>query len=632
MIALNQLVAKLYSIKIEYIALPITIVLFLYMLHLKYYNYILLVAAMPIGVSLFIILNRSEKREKETKALTSGVHHSARKIRVLNILFFIFYGLSFFTLLHAFYAKPIMYFIFISLCAGAIATEIFFVNTKTGATVNLIKSYILGLNLFLSNQILFPYGIGHGDSQYHLGTLVLPLTSTGHSIGIAAEYEYFPGHQILVAMNSIITSIDPKMMYYCLAGFFMSVMILFAFIIGSKFISLRVGLFCSLIYISCDQLLCHASYASQPSYSLPLAMMIFVVACYLGQTGPENRSTGFIVLFYILATVLIFTHHHSAILVFIMLICILIAELIKKIEEPDHQLMIPKVVVFFFVAFLTQWMYYSNRMPQLVRYLKMFYDAIFIIETSASSYTHQIYEISFPAKVIVLNTMGSAILILLATIGVLYFFKRHSFFKNAVMIVSVAILLLIGIGVLFKAEGLLPHRTFAFLQEWGLVFLAAGGVSYLIGESVVKYNRAILALALIVSFVFFSTFSLTAGVNTSPLLDSYAYERLYVTPFDRYSSQWTGKNIVSNSTIIGWGPNFPLIETETVKFRIDTEKITNRSFIRFSRFDFKPGFHYGRSDKMFGKFEEKELWSFDKYNRYYDNGMTYVFYKGKALG
>jgi hypothetical protein len=620
MMALNQLVAKLYRIKIEYIALPISIALFFLILHLKYFNYILLVAAIPAGTIIYIVLNKRDEVER-------GYIEETHIKKILDIVFIIFYTLSFVSLLYAFYEKPIFYFIFVALCGGAIATEILFVkNTRINSSI--AKIFMLCLILFLSDQLIFPYGVGGPDAIVHLSRLVFPLVNTGHSIGIASEYEYFPGHHIFVAITSLIASIDPEIVYYGLGGFAMSLGVLFSFLIGKKLMDDdRVGLMASLLYISCDRILFHASYPTQSTYSLVLVLILFYTCIFTVYNNKEH--IGYLIAFLMLSTAIIFTHHHTSMLVLIMLLSLLIAETFKRIEDPGHNLRAANLSLFFFVALFSHWIYYSHRMTSLEKYLKLFYDALFL-ESGGGG--HAVYSISFSPAITFFNTISSALLILVATIGVLYLYKRHFFFENASVIISIILLLLIGIGTVFSVAGLLPHRTYAFLQMLGLIYVGAVGLCYM-----AKKLKKILIFLLIFSLIFFSAISITAESNASPLLNYSPYYKLYDTPYDRFSDYWLGgkiedgmkiyksRSIKSHSNLkYEWLP----ILVEGDELQIDEGTINRSSFILFSKFDFKPGFRGVGGESFFGRLEEDKT-SFEGYNKYYDIGMIIVYYKGE---
>jgi len=621
----NELMAKsldkFYSIKIEYKALPFLILVFLFILHLRYFSYIFMVLAAIIGVLLFITFVKREKKKEEIEVFEPLEIRNRSVVKyVLNILFFVFYGLSFLALLQGFYTKTIWYYIFISLCAGLVATEILIVKTKTEGTINLIKTFLLGLNVFLSNQIVFPFGIGMPDAGYHIREMILPIVKTGY-IPPDSSYSSFPGHHILAAMNSLIMSVDPGMMYFYLGGIVMSAGILFVFLLGRKFIGLRVGLLAALIYTGCDRLIVFASHPCQMSFTLPLGIMIIAIILYMCPTG----KPGFGVLFPILVTSLIFTHHYSPMVVSIVIVSILIAEIVQHIKSPSQSWKIPTLFLLFIIILFSHWMYISNMFGGFVGIIQA-YNTAFSSETSIM--TPMIYD-TLPIKTIFLNTLGSNVLMMLSVMGFLYFFRCASFFKNVVMISSITILLLVSVGIVINEVFLLPQRLYPFLQELGLVFLASTAILHLFKSDGAKYIKPFIAVTLIVCFVFFSSASTISGFETSPFVGNQAYDKMYRTPHESYSEQWVEAHISNNSTAYK-STELPL----TGESSIDHQNITEDSWIVFSKFYFKAGLpsrrvpgtghHFGGETRI--KFDEEELYLLDEYNQYYDNGMVDLYY------
>jgi len=112
-----------HKIKLEYIALPLFIAITLFIYHQRYFSYIFMVIAAAIGVLLFIVFNRYFTKEEIDASFELPDNESHTLRLITSILFFIFYGLSFLTLLQGFYTKTIWYYVLISLCVGIIASN-----------------------------------------------------------------------------------------------------------------------------------------------------------------------------------------------------------------------------------------------------------------------------------------------------------------------------------------------------------------------------------------------------------------------------------------------------------------------------------------------------------------------------
>lgn len=620
----------LKKIKLEYIALPIFVAISLLFYHQRYFSYIFLAISAVIGVLLFIVFNKYFTKEEMDASfeLPDDKSHTLRLVTAT--LFFVFYGLSFLTLLQGFYTKTIWYYVFISLCVGVIATEILFVKTKTHGSSNLIKSVLLILNITLSNQILFPYGIGEPDSGFQIYSMVTPIFNTGY-VPLGYVYSNFPGHNIFIAMNSLIMGTDPRMTYFCIGSLVMSVVgLLFVFLIGRKFVNLKFGLFAALLYACADYLILWASHPCQMTFTYPLTLMIFAVVLYIY----KERDWRFLAFFPILVTTMVFTHHFSAMVVFIILLSLAFVEIFQRVKIPDYKFISPVLVQIYVVILFTQWIYYSNLMGKFGAITDAYKDAFTAEAATTTSVMTETYYDTLPIKTLLLNEIGTSILILLAVVGFLYFFKHRSFFKNVVMASAITFIILISIGVIIKVPYLLPHRLYAFLQEFAFVFLASAVIIWILSNAKnIKSVKPALVIGVIMCLSFFSLSSTIAGFETSPLVGDQAYWKIYETHYDRYSSEWiqayipNGSNITSRPPIkAGYKPN---------AYIIDAANITDDYFIRFSKFDITIGFsygyvvtgtsHIGRSNWI--KLDKNAGYLLDEYDRYYDNGMVNMYYK-----
>ena len=629
------------KVKLEYLALPLFIGISLFVYQQKYFSYIFMVIAATVGVLLFIVFNKYfTKEEKDISfELADDKSHTLRF--VTSILFFIFFGLSFLTLLQGFYTKTVWYYVFISLCVGVIATEILFVKTKTQGTLNLIKSLLLVLNITLSNQILFPYGIGCPDSGYHISSLVVPIINHGTLSAGSGTYVNFPGHHIFIAMNSLTMGTDPRMTYLCIGSLVMSVVGLsFVFLIGRRFVNMKFGLLVALLYTCCDYLIMQASHPSQSTFTLPLAVIILTIILYIY----KERDWRFGAFYPILVTTMVFTHHYSAMIVLILLSSLMVVEIFQRIKESDYKFRFPGLVQIYVVILFTQWMYYSHLMGTFVGIIKAYRNAV--TQDIATSVMSQTLYDQLPVSTLFLNTLGASILLMLSVIGFLYFFKHRSFFKNIVMMLATIILVLISIGVVLVLDWLLPHRLYLFLEAFVLIFLASAAILWVLNNAKdIKSVKPALVIGVIICLFFFSVASTIAGFETSPLKGDQAYWKLYATPYERYSGKWANTYIPINTSVnvshsfICYYPcsnisfsKLPLLSLSAKNTTIDYKNVTKGSYILFSKFDIIAGFyaeHIGSHIGLtrYGKLDEKEIYLLNRYNKHYDNGMVSIYYK-----
>jgi len=636
------------KIKLEYIALPLFIAISLFIYHQRYFSYIFMVIAAAIGSLLFIIFDRYFTKEEMDASfeLPDDKSHTLRLIA--SILFFIFFGLSFLTLLQGFYTKTVWYYVFISLCAGVITTEILLVKTRTQGMINLTKSFLLVLNITLSNQILFPYGISLPDLGYHLHIL-FPIVNNGY-VPHVSGYEYFPAHHILAAVNILICGSDPKMTYLYLGGFAICLGMLFVFLIGREFVNLKFGLFAALIYICLDYLIMYGLHPVHQAYNYSLSIMLFAVILYVY----KKRDPRFIAFYPILVTTMVFAHHYSAMIILIVRSFVGILEAYKSAFAKGAESLI-----------------------------------------TATAYDQ------LPIKTLFLNTLGSSILIILSVIGFLYFFKKRSFFNRAIMMTTITLAILLGIGVVLTVQWLLPDRIYPFLQLFGLVFLGSAGIMWISGNVNLKENRfkIVPVIVLIMCMSFFSLSSTIAGFETSLFVDEHtAYSKLYGSPQETYFGQWKASHIENkylfgmdigleeelNRRRIGLSgelkkefesrgfalPERPDVRTDkdyqwtiidrkgnrpwyvvikekgglnvynitkitdrvpiTRDGSIDVQNVSENSFVILNRFYLRTGFAIGIGGHLgqyeFIRIKDDEVYKLERYDRYYDNGMINLLY------
>jgi len=629
-------------IKLEHIIFLLLVAVSLVVYSLGYFEYLLLSISAAIGALLFIIFRRvftNNALTLNTPRLSEGQQHNLRLI--LSILFFICYGLSFLALTHGFYTKTALYYISIALCAGFIAADILLVNTGTQGTLNLLKSFLLVLNITLTNQIIFPYGIGLPDSNYHIFDIVIPIINDGH-VPLGYSYSSFPGHHILVAANSLISGIDPRILYYCLGGFVISLGLLFIFLIGRKFVSLKFGLFAALTCTGCDYLLHFGAHPAHMSYTYFLAIAIFAVTLYLYY----KRGSSFVIFFVILSAAIIFTHRFSGAVILVVLAVMLLVELFNYIKAREYRFQVHSLALLFLVALFAHWMYISSMMGTLVHIIEVYYDAF--TQEAATSISLTTTFAKLPMGNLLLNEIGSGILIMLSVVGFLHFSKHTSSFKKFILALVVVFLLLMSLEILMKESYLESHRLYVFLQEFSLVFLATCAIIWMLNNF---KKLKLLPIILVICLSFFSLASLIHGEETSLFKGDRAYWKLYETPYERQAAIWVERNTSDGSGIIqSLSFRNPTVDitAEILPVRemddsasndmlvIDFAQVPEGSLIIFSRFDIDIGFPYKRTSPgkyytggtSYDRLDTSVISSLEEEEKLYDNGVVSIYKSG----
>ena len=608
----------------------------------NYASYVFLVASVTLGSIAYILLNR----KFGSIDLDKGKHISSGRFvktpqKFLTVLYILLFCLSILTLAYGFYSKSLLYYISVSLCAGIIFIEIAFSSHHQKPWWILAKIYLLFINISLSNQLIFPYGIGSPDDFYHIYNIMVPAIETGH-VPDGYTYSHFPCHQIIGAITSLISGTLPRMTYYYLGTFFMSLGILFIYIIGSKFLGTKFGLITALMYACCDYILYWAGHPVQLSYAYPIALMIVgIVLC----SSFHKRLVGLKIVFISLTLLMIFTHHYTAtiVLFLLMVICSLEIVYLEKQKSRKRDL-IWFTSIYLFILFC-QWIYYSHLFSGFIGIVDTYID-VFTTDVSSSVASATVYD-AIPIGTLLLNEIGSCILLFFSTIGALYCIHHRSKFFDAILAMILLLGAMIGVGALINVYYLMPNRVYVFLQQFALVFLAGIALLWFLHNSkgskgskgALKKVGAITLLVVCLSF--FSSASTIAGFETSLFTKDLPYWKFYETPHERYSCTW-GEKDIGNNNVAGSGSlicpvknlsfvKYPIIETEHGFLPDISDR--NESYVQFNRFDTLTsvlyqrvmGYHMGCNMRV--KLSSDSEYSFETLDKIYDNKMLSTYFR-----
>lgn len=615
---LNRMPHTIYD-RLAYFILLFFLFTLIVLLKFHFYSYITIVISVIIGCLIFILLslkiNRAPSIEMsfDAKNFTSNI-----PILFSSTSFFFFFALSLLELSKGFYTKTVFYYIFISICAGLIFIEIFFIETKKGVVFNLTKSFLLVSNVVFSNQIIFPEGIGLPDITLHI-----PIVTYVVKYGYIPDsiYAGFPCHHILVASVALISNSNPKMTYLLLGAFVICLGLLFVFIIGNTFVNQTFGLLAALIYTCMDYLIMYGSHPVHQSYNYFYSILIFAIILYIY----KNRTSGLVLIYITVIITMIFSHHLSAMITLILLFSIAIINIFHQIYSNKYGYKHLGLIQLFFMILFVQWIYCSKIFGNFVSIFDAYYQSF--LQPVENLVSPSAYD-QIPFLTVVLNSIGSSMLTLLSVIGFCSFSRKSSFFHRTILISSISVSMLLGIGIVFKQVGLLPDRLYPYIQLFGLVFLASGGIFYLLNDNLSpqKKMRLIPITVFIMLLSFFSCSSTIAGFETSPFVeDKLAYMKLYSTSQDELSEKWIMGHVpqpdkVYFSLPISYSGNF------------DLENIHENSFLVHDLFYYKTGFvkdiGNGRmGSHLFIKINEIEASKLIQFDKYYNNKMIEVYHK-----
>ena len=601
---------------LEYLLLCVVVLLTVFLFYKSYYSYIFFGIFAILGILLYIGLKRVNSGDASFQPELMKTGEKSRRYRTItSTIFFIFFSLSILSLLVSIYSKTFWYYFFVSICSGSIALEIFFIESERQGFFNLFKSFLLVLNITLSNQIVFPNGIALPDISYHV-TILYPIVNSGHIPEIGG-YEFFPIHHILAGISSILLAFDPRMIYIYLGGFLISAGIIFVYLIGKKFVSLHFGLVSALLYSCLDYFIMYGSHPEHQAYNYFFSLIFFLIIFYV----IKYRRHEFLILYIILAIALVYVHHFSSLLLLLLLVPIIGIEgyYNKKINQSLKFKVGLLSVLGLILVF--QWTFYSTRLSSLISVINSYSS---VIQLGTKSFVPPMAYDQLPFIIIFLNTVGSSLLILISIIGFISLFKKRSLFNYIILTLSIVISILLGLGVILKQSELLPDRMYPFLQVFCLVFLGCAGL-FLIFQKINFFSRKFAILFIVSFFILISFFSLSStisGFETSIFRGNIAYTKIFSTSNEVSSGSWAVSFIPKN---INYLANFPISDSGT----LDESQISSKTIFSFDKFYLLTGYAKGIGGHVgqlrFIRTSEQKL-NLQRFTNIYSNEMVKFYW------
>lgn len=594
---------KSYLSLLKYFLIISLIATLIVLVKVSYNSYVFLVLFALIGIFISLI---TENRDISITSKIIPVYEKKYKL-ITNIVFYILLTFLILSLTFDAFSKPFIFYVLLSFCSALIGLEIFLFTGKDNPNSILIKCYILCIILFFSNQIVYPLGIGGSDSYSHFST-IQGILKTNY-IPEGAVYASFPFHHILVSINSIISSLEYRILYYTIGTFLMSLNLLVAYLIGSKFLNQKFGLIVALIYPFNDYILFWSTHGAQLTYVLPLMLFLFAVILF----KIKKPCIGYSIVSLIFIFSIIFAHHYSSMIFIFILLSLFVGEELSHFKIGNGRKSYNVLFLIFIVALLIHWMYYSNLLSTFSNIIEAYINAFSADALREGSSIAQAtrYD-NLPLSTLFLNTLGSNIILMLSAYGFFLFAKKRTMFCNTINILLIIFSILIVLGIFIDLHYLLPNRLYAFMQLFGLLFLSSETI-FLIQKKARGYNIFIILYILILLLVpFFSTSSTIAGFETSLFTGNQPYVKLFETPQEIYSQKWVESRVPENYILYPSGSIYPsslysLAAKEKVHQvkdkipisndgEINLSKISTKSIIFFSDYDISIGYPYASTN------------------------------------
>lgn len=457
-------------------------------------------------------------------------------ILTLNIIFWISFAGSVYSLSTEILHRPLIYFLLTSLSAAMIAVQILYCRGKGTIYLVLFEILVLSLSIRASAFWVFPTIPGI-DSWWHMmvvkdyvvqGHIFQYLSTTG------GENYYFsmPMMHLNVAITQMVTGVNYKAAMFLGAGLPLLLSTVFVFLIGRWLVNVKVGLLAMLLLNLSDY---HIRWSAENVIAMSFGITLFAIIIYLlvvrGNLPEVFRRT----LIILLLVILILTHSVSSFILATFLLMAVIGSYIYKFLYHDRNQLETNIatinlVVMYIVAMFSHAMfvYRMGEKSFLDVMVMWFYISIMdkakLLVTRAPSV---VTEWGWLGPI--LNISGYLLLLLLGIIGCLMWlsWKHHS--KTKVGLIA-ALIVMIGLPLLFPLFGIAniePTRWPAFYYVILSVPVAA---SILTIANRIRYQtlRNIGLACLIFSLSFFMITNSVSNTD-SPVYAAYLNERLVYT-------------------------------------------------------------------------------------------------------
>jgi hypothetical protein len=521
-------------------------------IELEGYGYLSLIIYIIVGLFIFTIASNKFAQFPDSIILVRKTF-----LYVCLILFFISFAFSIGYLLffESLYSKSLWYYFFIGICTSTI----FIISVTIGD--NSIKrllpclTFVLGLNIFVSNFIVFPNGVyASGDTHYQIYNLMLPILENGN-VPFGFSYSFFPIHQIFVASLATITGIEPIFLYMSATSLLYAVSALFIYSSINRAAGSRFGITAMLLFITAPTVFYHATHVYQFSYALPLGILLIYITMVL--TMPDgyekNRNlqqnrVNWKILHILAIGVIIWTHQFTSTIIFLLIVLLGVTNYIISKNNVNIPSFHYSILSLYIVMLIAHWMYVSSVLSSLVRIFDVYYSSLFTVENYQVAFS-SLNSTSFlrPLWLIFIDMSGRGIIMMLATMGFLYGAWKKNRYVFGWMILGSFLWTLISIGSYIEMPLLLGGRMLAFFEAMSIIYLATFGIMLLIE----RFGAKGLIFCSILLFVIpiFSLGSTTSGSETSLFVGDQPNIKFYDTFSDLQYRDWIKNMAPENSTV-----------------------------------------------------------------------------------
>jgi hypothetical protein len=387
-----------------------------------------------------------------------------------NVLFFLFLGCAVlsFQLRADVYVRPLSYFIFAALMAGALALEVSTSDTKRKSVwLVLTQIIILGCTLQFSELLLFPNVVG--DDPWAHEQFTVQLIDSGH-IPQLSQYATLPSFHLTVASTSLLSGLDYK--WSVMLSVELSLIItcvLFTFLLGKSLISAKAGLLGGLLLVTANQ------FINMGFWTIPTTFggILLLMAVYVVLKSRESNRPAYLIALFIVMMALITAHTISAVALAVALVSGLIAlflwRRLHRSAVGTSIVLSVNVTGLYIAGVLAWWILVSGSFAAVISLIQSQNAAEFAQITA-------INLLGMPLWLQTLSAAGICAFVALASIGCFYMVSQRFGNRSAFVLVSMGV---IPVFIAFsRAFGvfLVTERWIFFSQILYAVPLAAAAL------------------------------------------------------------------------------------------------------------------------------------------------------------
>lgn len=591
-------------------------------------EYLITMGPMLAIVCLVYIIFRRKLLSDHPTAADAGT----TLILVVNIVFWISFAWSIYSLSIEILHRPVIYFLLSSLSASMIAVQIIYCRGKGTISLVIFEILLLSVSIRASAFWVFPTIPGI-DSWTHMA-IVKDYVTQGHivkylSSGGGLNYYYsLPMMHLNVASMKIVTGVDYKAAMFLGASLPLLLSTIFVFLIGQALVNAKVGLLAMLLLNLSDY---HIMWGAENIIAMSFGIALFTMIVYLlirNSSRPRVSNTALVILFMIM---LVLTHTVSSFIMACFLLMVVIGSYLHEFlyrdhSHPERSIVTPTLVVIFMTSMLAHWMH-----AYIIRGGLSFFECMVGWYHSSMTEHAKLLVTRLPPPAAewgwlgpIVNISGYLLLILWGIVGCLIWLSWRYHSKNKTGLIA-ALVVMIGLPLSFPLFGIANIEPTRWPAFYYVILSIPAAVGVLAVTNCIGYQK-LRHLVLVCLMFAFSFLMITNSVSNtdSPVYAPYLNERLVYTDAEIAAGQimevYDGPIICDGRYGSALGATYH--PANAMSCRMLDERHLNRSLLLWRDIlSERPAAIYtpakGRHFTVLGKTYEQKLES--SHNRIYNN-------------